>query len=316
MIKRITTLLLLTLLSACAQQPIQMPDNEVPQQVSRDYEAIGDATGIRPFVYGKHTLIKFDSGKPYTLTIKDSLGAAVKYKVQGGYYVLERKLDTFTLTGVGRSVQFSLIPPQIVNDPTGVSQNESDESDLSMLQDSNDLQPAENNAFILSARKNSLIDEPVYAVMYEQLQQQRKLLSIAREDSKYTGEELFRINAKLDDVEYKIFQKDIAVVHVYFPFNNTDFKPSATLVDAVLPLAKNAARINLYGRTDSKVPDDGNKIVANGRVTAAKSFLVKHGVTEDIIRTSSLASGDFIAPNGMEEGRKLNRRVTIEIVSR
>lgn len=295
-------------IAACSQAPVQSPMDDVPQKVSRDYEAIGDATGIRPYVYGKHTLIKFEAGKPAFLSFKDENGASVGYKIQGGYYVLDRKLDSFTVAGLRRVVQFNLIQqePSIVDVENTVDlQIESDANAWSLNES------AEISADTVRKIKSS---DPIYAIMNKQMQQHRYLLSIASEHKKYTGEELFQINSRLDLIEYKIANRDEAIVHVYFPFNNTTFKPETDLIDALLPLAKNAVSINVFGRTDSRVADEGNKQVAKGRVMATKEFLVAHGVPENIIHIDPRASGDFIAPAGMEDGRKLNRRVTIEVI--
>lgn len=305
-IRKFTCLLLAIFMSACVHNSAELPLDEAPHKVSRDYEAIGDSTGIRPYVYGKRTLIKIDQGASFSPSIKDAQGATVNYKVQGGYYVLDRKLDTFTLYGSGHLVKYSLISPKKLD--------LSEENVDITTENESELQDVTETEVIAGNQTKIITSDPIYAVMYEQMQHQRKLLRLASENPKYTGDELFSINSKLDDIEYKIMHSNRALVHVYFPFNDTVFNPDKALVNALLPLAKDAIRVNLYGRTDSKIADSGNKIIAIGRTVNAKSFLVSNGVSPDIIRTSWRASGDFIAPAGMEEGRKLNRRVTIEVI--
>jgi len=304
---KLPLLLLMTvfvLLAGCARNTAQLPLNETPVKVSYDYQAIGDASGIRPFLYGKNTLIKFDKGAPALMSIKDEAGATVNYRYQAGYYILDRQLAQFTLSGTDRLVQFTQIQRKSVEvQQTPIA--ETDDENLSMLPD---------ESLLINHTQKIAANDPIYSVMQEQLLEQRKLLAIAGDNPRYTGKELFNLNERLDMIEYAISQRNRAIVHVYFPFNNTVFKPEQQLLNALLPLARNASRINLYGRTDSKISDEGNKIIANGRVDAAKDFLVKQGVSSDVIRTSSVASGDFIAPADMEEGRKLNRRVTIEII--
>ena len=294
-------------ITACAHRSASLPIDETPHKVSSHYEAVGDSTGIRPFVYGKRTLIKLDQGKSFSPSIKDEKGATVNYKVQGGYYVLDRKLDTFTLSGSGHLVRYSLIPLEIVD----IQESDSNVSDLTH----DAVQDVESEREIVANKHKKIsTSDPIYAIMYEQMLRQRKLLDEASRNPSYTGEELFQIHSKLDEIEYKIMEQTKGIVHVHFPFNNTVFSADKEFLDAILPIAKDAARVNLYGRTDSRIADEGNKIIASGRVMAAKEFLVNHGVPENIIRTSWRASGDFIAPARMEEGRKLNRRVTIEII--
>lgn len=295
----------LVFLAGCAQAPTQQTDYVVPEKVSSDYEAIGDASGIRPYVYGKHTLIKFDGGTPSSMSIKDKKGASVGYKVQGSYYLVDRKLDMFTLSEKSRTVQFNLIQPEPEVEIEQDIDNEEKFGKLTLAEDAGATE-------IVHKIQTS---DPIYKIMYEQLLYQRKLFNIASENPKFTGEELYQINTKLDAIEYKVSQQEQAIVHVYFPFNNTEFKPEQDLVKALLPLAKDATKINIFGRTDAITADKGNSYVAKERANAAKDFLVTHGVSADIIRTSSLASGDFIAPAEMEEGRKLNRRVTIQVIS-
>lgn len=300
-----THLLGLVFLAACAQAPTQQSEYEAPHKVSRDYEAIGDATGIRPYVYGKHTLIKFDAGTPSFMSIKDEQGASVSYKVQGGYYVMDRKLDMFTLSGLSHRVQFNLIQPEPVTEKVTNAGKEHELENLTVEMDTDTGEVAHKIQ----------TSDSIYTIMYEQLLYQRKLFNIASTDPKYTGDELFQINKRLDAIEHKIAQQEEAIVHVYFPFNDTTFKPEPELVSALLPLAKEATKINIFGRTDAISADKANEFIAKERASAAKTFLVEHGVSADIIHTSSLASGDFIAPTKMEQGRKLNRRVTIQVIS-
>lgn len=306
-IKNKVCLFYVIFLAACAQSPVQTTDGTA-KKVTRDYEGIGDATGIRPYIYGKHTLIKFDGGKPTFMSIKDEHGASVSYEVKAGYYVLDRKLDTFMVSGSGRTVRFNTIahPKLIASDNNQISEEKQHESDVSLTSETDE-------KMALSAQKAELPDA-IKMIMKEQLQYQRQLLDKASANPIYTGEELFQINSRLDAIESKIAMQN-AVVHVYFPFESTVFNPDSKLMDALLPVTKDAVIVNLYGRTDSKVADDINTQIAKGRAEAAKSFLIEHGVPSDIIRTSWLAAGDFIASAGMEDGRKLNRRVTIEVIT-
>lgn len=295
-------------MTACTQAAIQTSMDEEPKKVTRDYEAIGDATGIRPYVYGKHTLIKFDGGKPSFMSIKDEQGASVSYEVKADYHVLDRKLDSFTISGWGRVVRFRILPPKKLTnaDDSQINDAKQYEQDESLSSETGEL-------MAVIVQKAELPDT-IKAIMKEQLQYQRKLFNDASANPTYTGEELFQINARLDSIESKIAMQN-AIVHVYFPFESMVFNPDQKLMDALLPITKDAVKVNLYGRTDSKVADEINSQIAKGRAAAAKDYLVKHGVPVQIIHTSSLASGDFIAPAGMDEGRRINRRVTVEVIT-
>lgn len=144
---------------ACAHQSAELPVDAAPHKASRDYEAIGDSTGIRPYAYGKRTLIKVDSGVSFPFNIKDEHGTAVNYRMQGGYYVLDKKLDSFTLYGSGRLVQFKRISPSKLD-----------------LSDDNVEVTAENDTnfpdadLITVNQHKSITAHPLYAFMYEQMQ--------------------------------------------------------------------------------------------------------------------------------------------------
>jgi hypothetical protein len=108
---RFVFLLYVILLSACTHLSSSAPTGQL-HRVSRDYAAIGDATGIQPFVRGDNTLIKSRRGMPHFSQILDDQGQPVQYTEQDGYYVLNRIVDTFTVSTSGRTIRFELIPVQ------------------------------------------------------------------------------------------------------------------------------------------------------------------------------------------------------------
>lgn len=106
-----------------------------------------------------------------------------------------------------------------------------------------------------------------------------------------------------------------AIVKVSFPTGSTVFKPSPEVAAVLISSGKAADRVNVRGRTDSRIAGPLDAKIALGRALAARKFLLDHGVSADKIRVFSQAEGGFAAPNVTKEGRALNRRVEIEFVN-
>ncbi len=104
----ILAMLMVSLLAACVHAP---PLDAPAVRVSEDYLARGDARGVRPFIYGKSTIIEVHDA-PYFFTVKDIDGKVVAYDRNGRYYHLERSLDHFTVSLPNRTILFEPAKPQ------------------------------------------------------------------------------------------------------------------------------------------------------------------------------------------------------------
>lgn len=89
-------------LVACAYVPVS---NQSAKPVSSDYIASGDVTGTRAFVYGKRTVLEFESA-PAVLVVKDAMGGDVQYEKAGRYYRFERIIDRFSAWADGRAISY------------------------------------------------------------------------------------------------------------------------------------------------------------------------------------------------------------------
>ncbi|MGB7815547.1 MAG: OmpA family protein [Methylotenera sp.] len=296
-------------LAACAHSGSMSAPAGLMHRVTRDYAAIGDAAGIQPFVHGENTMIKVRKGISLTSTIVDDQGQVVSYTQQDGYYVLDRVLESFTVSGNGRSVKFERIQLPIQSIETepielGANSNMPLEAEVLTAQDA----PTAVEAHAVK------MNAPIFTVMKNQLAQQRELLDRASQNSKYTGSELSDIHSRLDFIESKM-ALETAVVHVHFALGKSTLMPGAELTSILIPAAREANKINLFGRTDSNVADKINAKIARSRALAVRSYLIAHGVPANKIEVSSSSAGNFIAPSFLKEGRALNRRVTIELVT-
>jgi outer membrane protein OmpA-like peptidoglycan-associated protein len=293
----------ITFLVACAHSSNSVPTGQL-HRVTRDYAAVGDAAGIQPFVRGDNTLIKARRGKPLFGAILDDQGQPVSYTEQDGYYVLDRVLESFTVSADGRTVRFELLPTQNTEAESAGNSNASMQAEVLTAQDAN----------VVAEAYAVKMNTPIFMLMKHQLIMQRALLNRVSENQKPTAGELFDIQSALDFTESKM-AIEAAVVQAYFRFGSTAFKPSAEFTNVLLPAALEAKKVNLFGRTDSNIADAINTKIAHGRAQAVKNYLIKKGVSADKIEASSLAAGDFIGPSSTKAGRALNRRVTIEIIT-
>jgi len=105
-------------------------------------------------------------------------------------------------------------------------------------------------------------------------------------------------------------------ISVQFPYNDTNFNPTPAQLATLLPLLKDAQRIEVRGRTDNQSPGAPDEQVALNRALAAKRFLVAQGVSPLIVSINYLSAGDYVADNCTEAGKSHNRRVEIEVFNK
>ena len=289
------------LFSACAYVP---PKEDAARRVSPDYMATGGVEDARAYVYGSVTLLEFGNSAPPFVTMRDASGEAVEYERVGRYYRLTRVLDNFTVWANGQSVTFSApMTTRIFSAPIAAGEAKA---------------PEVVKVAALEVPASKPGDEDVAALLKlceSQLADVRRLLEQASSNPKATGQELFDVNARLDEIEARMVTAAAAIVKVSFPTGSTAFNPSPEVAEVLIASGKAADRVNVRGRTDSRVAGPLDAKIALGRAMATRKFLVDHGVSADKIRVFSQADGDFAAPNVTKEGRALNRRVEIEFVN-
>lgn len=296
-------LICLSILSGgCSQSPVI--DQSV-HRISKDYEAIGNSAGIRPFVYGRRTLVEFD-GSIWGLTARDEHGNALEYKKEGRYYAFNRVLENFSISSGGKQVTYVLIPvepppPGPLSDPRIAEATEPNTGTPVII------------ATLPPPSRPAILDRPAFIVMQDQMKLYRQLLKKASGDESISGDELQTISNKLDGIDRKMMA-GTAIVHVNFKHRSTQLDQNDPALTAVLDAAKHADRINIYGRTSAIVAGRNDPLIAMGRAVAVKGFLVDHGIEESRIQITSLAEGDFIVSPQLKEADQYNRRAAIEII--
>jgi outer membrane protein OmpA-like peptidoglycan-associated protein len=103
---------------------------------------------------------------------------------------------------------------------------------------------------------------------------------------------------------------------IFFALDSNELRPSeiAKLDDVVEIIGQQPeARLTLKGYTDSIGSTEYNLMIAAGRASSVKLYLVAKGVNPLRITVVGKGAMDFVATNESEEGRSLNRRVEIQI---
>jgi outer membrane protein OmpA-like peptidoglycan-associated protein len=112
----------------------------------------------------------------------------------------------------------------------------------------------------------------------------------------------------------------VATLHsdVVFQLGSARLQPSATaaLTRLVLEL-KTATNVSVSGYTDSTGPETINMPLSRARARAVAQWIVSNaGVPATLVSARGFGPADPVASNATEQGRALNRRVTITIETR
>lgn len=99
----------------------------------------------------------------------------------------------------------------------------------------------------------------------------------------------------------------------HFDYGSAKVKLSASAATAITQEALLAPLIVLRGRTDGHAWSSADAAIAKARAFAVRDLLIAGGVDPRRIRSSYQAVGDHVADNSQAEGRRLNRRVELEI---
>jgi outer membrane protein OmpA-like peptidoglycan-associated protein len=101
---------------------------------------------------------------------------------------------------------------------------------------------------------------------------------------------------------------------VPFAFNKVGVGPlGAKAVKELVPLAKRADKVNVRGRTDGLGNAGSNRKVALDRARTVYNAFVQEGVDKQKLRLTYCTTC-FVAANDSEAGRRLNRRVEVELI--
>ena len=100
---------------------------------------------------------------------------------------------------------------------------------------------------------------------------------------------------------------------LHFDFGSTRVEIASQQADLLLAQARQAPLVLLRGRTDGASDTAVEARIARERADAVRDYLVAGGVPPSRIRATYQAAGDRLADNESPSGRRLNRRVEVEI---
>ncbi len=104
-----------------------------------------------------------------------------------------------------------------------------------------------------------------------------------------------------------------SVYTIRFDYGSSQVDVPAQAATTLIAQARTAPLILLRGRTDGIADSVAESRVARERADAVRDYLVTNGVDPGRIRATYQPAGDPVADNSSATGRKLNRRVEIEI---
>ncbi len=140
-----------------------------------------------------------------------------------------------------------------------------------------------------------------------------------------SSENLDLSNTVLADTIYRnIFlakttdQSMVRLNNIFFEFAKADLlETSFGDLNRILILLRNEKEINIeiHGHTDNIGSEENNLVLARERAMSVKNFLVSQGIDKNRLNIQSFGESKPVATNDTDEGRQLNRRVEIKILS-
>ena len=74
-------------------------------------------------------------------------------------------------------------------------------------------------------------------------------------------------------------------------------------------------KVEIQGHTDDRGLDENNQALSERRAQSVVDYLLKHEIKQNRLNSAGYGESKPVASNSTAEGRRLNRRVTIKIVS-
>jgi outer membrane protein OmpA-like peptidoglycan-associated protein/tetratricopeptide (TPR) repeat protein len=133
--------------------------------------------------------------------------------------------------------------------------------------------------------------------------------------SQQSPDSIYEKNIPLQPIETNA---TIVLKNIFFDVNKFDLKPeSETGLDEVVRLMNDnpTLKIQINGHTDSVGKAADNLVLSDNRAKAVVSFLVSKNINPARLSSKGFGATQPIAPNKTEEGRALNRRTEMKVVS-
>jgi len=111
----------------------------------------------------------------------------------------------------------------------------------------------------------------------------------------------------------------IVLNNIFFDFNKATLRPESTAeLDRLVKMMNDvpSLKIEVSGHTDNVGSAAYNKKLSEERAKSVYDFLVSHGINKDRLTYVGYGFEKPIATNDTEEGRQLNRRTEVKIISK
>lgn len=145
---------------------------------------------------------------------------------------------------------------------------------------------------------------------------ERRNAEMAREEAASAHAKLDAMRSELSDLKTRQTKRGLVITlgDVLFEVDQADLKPGAArTLDQLAQALKDdsAARIQIEGHTDSTGSRAHNMVLSRERAESVKSYLVSHGIDGSRITTRGLGPDYPVATNKTSAGRQQNRRVEV-----
>jgi outer membrane protein OmpA-like peptidoglycan-associated protein/Tol biopolymer transport system component len=134
--------------------------------------------------------------------------------------------------------------------------------------------------------------------------------------SKEQGDTAYNIDIPLQPIEANAV---IVLKNIFFNLNKYELKPESQVeLDAVVSLLKDnpTVKIQINGHTDNSGKQTDNMILSENRAKAVTSYLLAKGIAATRLSFKGWGDTQPLADNSTEQGRALNRRTELKVISR
>jgi outer membrane protein OmpA-like peptidoglycan-associated protein len=134
--------------------------------------------------------------------------------------------------------------------------------------------------------------------------------------SNVSSDSVYNIDIPLEPIEVNA---KVVLRNVFFDTKKTDLKPeSISELDNVVRLMNENPnmKVQISGYTDNVGTAEDNVKLSNGRALSVVNYLVAKGVKKDRLSYKGFGETNPVATNDTEEGRAMNRRTELRVVSK
>jgi outer membrane protein OmpA-like peptidoglycan-associated protein/tetratricopeptide (TPR) repeat protein len=134
--------------------------------------------------------------------------------------------------------------------------------------------------------------------------------------SREQGDTAYNIDIPLQPIEANAV---IVLKNIFFDLNKYELRPESQVeLDEVVTLMKDnpTVKIQINGHTDNSGKQSDNMTLSENRAKAVTSYLLAKGIAAARLSFKGWGDTQPVADNATEQGRSLNRRTELKVISR